>query len=119
LQKKRLSQPFRWGYSLYYLFLAGATIAGEIELNRKNLAMTSEPCSSGSSETGGTGMSGVQTSLRTNCTTAALVNGTLGYYCDMKPSAARSWRKGGTAQVSILWVRLSPDNGMKMNYSHA
>jgi hypothetical protein len=26
--------------------------------------------------------------------------------------------KGSTAQVeNILWVRLSPDNGMKMNYS--
>lgn len=36
-------------------------------------------------ETGGTQESQVfGTSLRTNCTTAALVNGTLGYYCDME-----------------------------------
>jgi 2-methylcitrate dehydratase PrpD len=37
------------------------------------------------SETGGTQECQVfGTSLRTNCTTAALVNGTLGYYCDME-----------------------------------
>lgn len=37
------------------------------------------------SETGGTPECQVfGTSLRTNCTTAALVNGTLGYYCDME-----------------------------------
>ncbi len=37
------------------------------------------------SETGGTPESQVfGTSLRTNCTTASLVNGALGYYCDME-----------------------------------
>src|ERR1700684_2888614 len=37
------------------------------------------------SETGGTQECQVfGTSLRTNCTTASLVNGTLGYYCDME-----------------------------------